>query len=122
MRIQILPVPIYPAVRPAETSLKSMKKTIRQPPVLLAASEEEDFVQPFFEPNQTKGKEKVTTVSTEVSVEQVQTGAVERTSDFVTIVPARPWRKPETVLRVLGSHPSTISWATCMTSGISMSV
>ena len=30
-------------------------------PVLLAASEEEDFVQPFFEPNQTKGKEKVTT-------------------------------------------------------------
>ena len=90
-------------------------------PVLLAASEEEDFVQPFFEPNQTKGKEKVTTVSTEVSVEQVQTGAVERTSDFVTIVPARPWRKPETVLRVWLA-PSTISWATCMTSGISMSV
>lgn len=25
---------------------------------------------------------------------------MERTSDFVTIVPARPWRKPETVLRV----------------------
>lgn len=33
-------------------------------------------------------------------VEQVETSAVERTSDFVTIVPARPWRKPETVLRV----------------------
>lgn len=25
---------------------------------------------------------------------------MEHTSDFVTIVPARPWRKPETVLRV----------------------
>ena len=56
-------------------------------PVLLAASEEEDFVQPFFEPNQTKGNPEVKTESTEVSV-------------FVTIVPARPWRKPETVLRV----------------------
>ena len=69
-------------------------------PVLLAASEEEDFVQPFFEPNQTKGNPEVKTESTEVSVELTQTSAVERTSDFVTIVPARPWRKPETVLRV----------------------
>ena len=69
-------------------------------PVALAASEEEDFIQPFFESNQSKDSEEVTTVSTDVSVEQVQTGAIERTSDFVTIVPARPWRKPETVLRV----------------------
>ena len=69
-------------------------------PVVLAASEEEDFVQPFFEPNQTPGKQVVKTESDSVSVEQVETSAVERTSDFVTIVPARPWRKPETVLRV----------------------
>lgn len=69
-------------------------------PVVLAVSEEEDFVQPFFEPNQTKSNPGVNTESTEVSVEQTQTGVVERTSDFVTIVPARPWRKPETVLRV----------------------
>lgn len=57
-------------------------------PVLLAASEEENFVQPFFEPNQTMGNPEVKTESTEVSVEQTQTSAVERTSDFVTIVPA----------------------------------
>lgn len=68
-------------------------------PVVLAASEE-DFVQPFFEPNQTPGKQVVKTESDSVSVEQEETSALERTSDFVTIVPARPWRKPETVLRV----------------------
>ncbi len=68
-------------------------------PVVLAASEE-DFVQPFFESNQTSGKQTVKTESESVSAEQVETSAVERTSDFVTIVPARPWRKPETVLRV----------------------
>ena len=69
-------------------------------PVVLEASEEKDFVQPFFESNQTSGKQTVKTESESVSVEQVETSAVERTSDFVTIVPARPWRKPETVLRV----------------------
>lgn len=69
-------------------------------PVVLAASEEEDFVQPFFETNQTKSNAEVNTESESVSIEQVETYAVERTSDFVTIVPARPWRKPETVLRV----------------------
>lgn len=68
-------------------------------PVVLAASEE-DFVQPFFEPNQTKSNPEVKAEPAEVSVERTQTSAVERTSDFVTIVPARPWRKPETVLRV----------------------
>lgn len=68
-------------------------------PVVLAASEE-DFVQPFFEPNQTKSNPEVKAELAEVSVERTQTSAVERTSDFVTIVPARPWRKPETVLRV----------------------
>ena len=68
-------------------------------PVVLAASEE-DFVQPFFEPNQTKISPEVKAEPAEVSVERAQTSAVERTSDFVTIVPARPLRKPETVLRV----------------------
>ena len=68
-------------------------------PVVLAASEE-DFVLPFFEPNQTKSNPEVKAEPAEVSVERTQTSAVERTSDFVTIVPARPWRKPETVLRV----------------------
>lgn len=68
-------------------------------PVVLAASEE-DFVQPFFEPNQTKSNPEIKAEPAEVSVERTQTSAVERTSDFVTIVPARPWRKPETVLRV----------------------
>jgi len=68
-------------------------------PVVLAASEE-DFVQPFFEPNQTKSNPEVKAEPAEVSVERTRTSAVERTSDFVTIVPARPWRKPETVLRV----------------------
>lgn len=68
-------------------------------PVVLAASEE-DFVQPFFEPNQTKSNPEFKAEPAEVSVERTQTSAVERTSDFVTIVPARPWRKPETVLRV----------------------
>ena len=68
-------------------------------PVVLAASEE-DFVQPFFEPNQTKSSPEVKAEPAEVSVERAQTSAVERTSDFVTIVPARPWRKPETVFRV----------------------
>lgn len=68
-------------------------------PVVLAASEE-DFVQPFFEPNQTKSNPEVKAEPAEVSVERTQTSAVERTSNFVTIVPARPWRKPETVLRV----------------------
>lgn len=68
-------------------------------PVVLAAPEE-DFVQPFFEPNQTKSNPEVKAEPAEVSVERTQTSAVERTSDCVTIVPARPWRKPETVLRV----------------------
>lgn len=68
-------------------------------PVVLAASEE-DFVQSFFEPNQTKSSPEVKAEPAEVSVERAQTSAVERTSDFVTIVPARPWRKPETVFRV----------------------
>lgn len=68
-------------------------------PVVLAASEE-DFVQPFIEPNQTKSSPEVKAEPAEVSVERAQTSAVERTSDFVTIVPARPWRKPETVFRV----------------------
>ena len=68
-------------------------------PVVLAASEE-DFVQPCFEPNQTKSSPEVKAEPAEVSVERAQTSAVERTSDFVTIVPARPWRKPETVFRV----------------------
>lgn len=36
-------------------------------PVVLAASEEEDFVQPFFEPNQTPGKQVVKTESDSVS-------------------------------------------------------
>lgn len=69
-------------------------------PVVLAATEEEEFVQPFFEPNQTKSNLEVKAESDSTSVGQVETSAVERTSDFVTIVPARPWRKPETVLRV----------------------
>ena len=77
-------------------------------PVVLSTSEEEDFVQPFFEPNQTKDNPDAKTESTEVPVEQVQTSAVERTSDFVTIVPARPWRKPEPSFG-FGSHPSTTS-------------
>ena len=69
-------------------------------PVVLAASEE-DFVQPFFEPNQAKDAQEPKTEPSAASGAQVSdVSAVERTSDFVTIVPARPWRKPETVLRV----------------------
>lgn len=69
-------------------------------PVVLAASEE-DFVQPFFEPNQTKDAQEPKTEPSAASGAQASdVSAVERTSDFVTIVPARPWRKPETVLRV----------------------
>ena len=45
-------------------------------PVVLAASEE-DFVQPFFEPNQTPGKQVVKTESDSVSVEQEETSALE---------------------------------------------
>ena len=41
-------------------------------PVVLAASEEEDFVQPFFEPNQTTGKQEVKTDAGSVSAEQVE--------------------------------------------------
>lgn len=59
-------------------------------PVVLAATEEEEFVQPFFEPNQTKSNLEVKAESDSTSVGQVETSAVERTSDFVTIVPARP--------------------------------
>ena len=54
----------------------------------------------FLSRIQTPGKQVVKTESDSVSVEQEETSAVDRTSDFVTIVPARPWRKPETVLRV----------------------
>lgn len=69
-------------------------------PVVLAASEEE-FVQPFFEPNQAKAAQEPKTEPSAASGAQVSdVSAVKRTSDFVTIVPARPWRKPETVLRV----------------------
>ena len=69
-------------------------------PVVLAASEE-DFVQPFFEPNQAKDAQEPKTEPSAASGAQVSdVSAVERTSDFVTIVPARPWRKPDTVLRV----------------------
>lgn len=69
-------------------------------PVVLGSSEE-DFVQPFFEPNQSK--EALGTKaepSSEPGLQISEASAVERTSDFVTIVPARPWRKPETVFRV----------------------
>jgi type IV conjugative transfer system protein traV len=70
-------------------------------PVVLAASEEEDFVQPFFEPNQPKEAQEPKNEHSAASGAQASdVSAVERTSDFVTIVPARPWRKPETVLRV----------------------
>lgn len=70
-------------------------------PVLLAASEEENFVQPFFEPNLPKeALEPKTEPSAASGAQASDVSAVERTSDFVTIVPARPWRKPETVLRV----------------------
>ena len=70
-------------------------------PVVLAASEEEDFVQPFFEPNQSKEAQDTKAEPSPASSLQIsEASAVERTSDFVTIVPARPWRKPETVLRV----------------------
>lgn len=69
-------------------------------PVVLAASEEE-FVQPFFEPNLPKeALEPKTEPSAASGAQASDVSAVERTSDFVTIVPARPWRKPETVLRV----------------------
>lgn len=69
-------------------------------PVVLAASEE-DFVQPFFEPNLPKeALEPKTEPSAASGAQASDVSAVERTSDFVTIVPARPWRKPETVLRV----------------------
>lgn len=69
-------------------------------PVVLAASEEE-FVQPFFEPNQPKeAQEPKIEPSAASGAQASDVSAVERTSDFVTIVPARPWRKPETVLRV----------------------
>lgn len=69
-------------------------------PLVLAASEE-DFVQPFFEPNLPKeALEPKTEPSAASGAQASDVSAVERTSDFVTIVPARPWRKPETVLRV----------------------
>ena len=44
--------------------------------MVLAASEEEDFVQPFFEPNQTTGKQEVKTDAGSVSAEQVEPSAV----------------------------------------------
>lgn len=68
---------------------------------VVPGSSEEEFVQPFFEPNQSK--EALGTKaepSSEPGLQISEASAVERTSDFVTIVPARPWRKPETVLRV----------------------
>lgn len=69
-------------------------------PVVLGFSEE-DFVQPFFEPNQSKEAQDTKAEPSPASGLQIsEASAVERTSDFVTIVPARPWRKPETVLRV----------------------
>lgn len=69
-------------------------------PVVLSSSEE-DFVQPFFEPNQSKEAQGTKAEpSSEPGLQISEASAVERTSDFVTIVPARPWRKPETVLRV----------------------
>lgn len=68
--------------------------------VVLAASEEE-FVQPFFEPNQPKESIGAKAEpSSAPAPKESDVSAVERTSDFVTIVPARPWRKPDTVLRV----------------------
>ena len=69
-------------------------------PVVLGSSEE-DFVQPFFESNQSKEAQGTKAETSSGSGLQISgASAVERTSDFVTIVPARPWRKPETVLRV----------------------